>query len=139
METRQKFNFSPEPFLKMIKFIENHKIFAIIITILIAAEIFYFSSISLVPSAGPESGINLSIVYHFIIFFLLAFFLIASIKNKNQFKNKHMIIALLISLIYAISDEVHQLFVPGRFFSIKDILTDLLGILVAILIYPKKK
>ena len=39
--------------------------------------------------------------------------------------------ALLGSFAYALSDEVHQLFVPGRAFQIPDLLLDLLGILIA--------
>ena len=40
---------------------------------------------------------------------------------------KFWIIAILICFIYAISDEVHQMFVPGRACMIKDIVIDTLG------------
>ena len=118
-------------------YIEKRKAIPIILVILIAIEIFYFSSISAVPSTKPESPINLSVIYHAIVFFLFTFFLMASIKNKNKFKIKYLILVFTISLVYAISDEVHQIFVPGRFSDIKDVLIDLIGILFAILIYPK--
>ena len=36
------------------------------------------------------------------------------------------------SFAYALSDEVHQLFVPGRAFQIPDLLLDLLGILIGL-------
>lgn len=39
--------------------------------------------------------------------------------------------AFIIGLFYAISDEVHQLFVPGREASIFDVLIDTTGIVVA--------
>lgn len=122
----------------MIKFLEERKYLSWIITILIAAEIFYFSSISSVPGGTPAEGFNLAIVYHSIVFFLLSFFLLISIKGKNKMKTKYIIWTIAISLIYAISDEVHQLFVPGRVAGIKDILIDSAGILIATIIYPKK-
>lgn len=43
--------------------------------------------------------------------------------------------ALLICVIYAISDEVHQLFVPGRGGQVKDVLIDSAGAVVGILGY----
>jgi len=126
--------------LQMIKFLEKHKVVAIILTILIAVEIFYFSAKTAVPGAELSSLINPAIIYHTIVFFLFTFFLTASIKNKNEIlKPKQIILIFTISLIYAISDEVHQLFVPGRVASIKDVLIDLFGVLLALLIYPKKK
>lgn len=41
--------------------------------------------------------------------------------------NKNILKAIIICFIYAISDEVHQLFIIGRSFQIKDILIDTLG------------
>lgn len=120
----------------MLPYLEKHKTLAIILTILIAAEIFYFSSLSSVPGT-PGKAINISVIYHFTVFFLFTIFLTTSIKNKKLPK-KQIILILGISLIYAISDELHQLFVPGRFTSIKDIIVDLIGSIIAILIYPKK-
>ncbi len=42
------------------------------------------------------------------------------------------------SFLYAISDEVHQYFVPGRTASFGDVLIDGCGIMLAILIYRKR-
>jgi len=126
--------------LQMIKFLEKNKYAAIILTVLIAIEIFYFSAKTAVPGGEQASTLNLALAYHSIVFFLFTFFLAASIKNKNEIlKPKQIILIFTISLIYAISDEVHQLFVPGRVASIKDVLIDLFGVLLALLIYPKKK
>ena len=51
-------------------------------------------------------------------------------------------LSTLICLLYAISDEVHQIFIPGRSCQIRDIIIDLLGALCGILIiylYNKRK
>lgn len=124
--------------MSTLKYLEKHRVIPLIILLLLAVEIFYFSSISSTPES-PVKGINLSIIYHIIVFFLFTFFLIILIKGNAKLKPKHIIWVLIISIIYAISDEVHQLFVPGRFSTIKDVLIDCIGILLAILIYPKRR
>lgn len=116
----------------MINPFEKNKIISIIFTILIAGEIFFFSNLSGPP--GAKSPI-ISIAYHFIVFFLLAFFLFSSVNGKEKIKLRDLIIVIIISILYALSDEFHQSFVPGRDAGIKDILTDTAGIFSSILIY----
>ena len=65
----------------------------------------------------------------------LAIFLLTAISGKKRIKAKYLIVVLIISVIYAISDEFHQLFIPGRSGSISDIIIDLSGILFSILVY----
>jgi VanZ family protein len=45
------------------------------------------------------------------------------------------LLIILFSIVYAISDEFHQLFVVGRTCSLSDVLIDSIGILLAGLIY----
>ena len=118
----------------MIKWFKKKRTMPLIMTILIAIEIFYFSSR---PGSigGIGGGIDISKRYHFIVFFLFSFFLFATIKGNKRIKIKHFLIVLIISISYAILDEIHQLFVPLRDFSIKYILTNTLGIFSSILIY----
>ena len=117
----------------MIKWLEKKRIISLIITILIAVEIFYFSSLS--GDVGIGGDIYISKIYHFVVFFLFSFFLFATIKGNKRIKIKHFLIVLIVSLSYAILDEVHQLFVPFRDFSIKDILTNTSGIFSSIITY----
>ncbi len=118
----------------MISWFEKHNKISWSITILIAIIIFYISSLTFPP--GPPGVINIkSYIYHFFAFFFLAGFLLISL-TKGKIQNKTLTtLAILLSIIYAISDETHQLFVPGRFFSLEDILTDSAGILFAGMIY----
>jgi len=120
-------------FVSMIKWIEKNKSFALIITILIIIEIFYFSSLSFGNGGGGNTWIPR--FYHFTIFFLLGFFIFMTIKGDKKIRTKHLIIVLIISITYAILDELHQLFVPFRSFSINDILTDTTGIFSSIITY----
>lgn len=119
----------------MIKWFEKHSLFSWIIVLALAIIIFYLSSLSFQYGApGPDWRIK-PFLYHLTIFFLLSFFLTISLI-KGQLKNKKLIfLALTISVLYAITDEIHQLFVPGRYCSISDILTDSAGIFSAGLIY----
>lgn len=41
----------------------------------------------------------------------------------------------LFSLIYSVSDEIHQIFVPGRAGQVRDVFIDSLGIVVGVLVY----
>jgi len=109
----------------------KEKVFYAIMALIVAILIFLVSNI---PSPTQEiTRFNLSTIYHFGVFFMLTFFLTLTLVNK-KFNNKILLIIMLVSLIYAISDEFHQLFVMGRFTSISDVLTDITGSLFSILI-----
>lgn len=41
---------------------------------------------------------------------------------------------LIIGLIYGLSDEIHQHFVPGRMPDINDLVNDMIGVLVAVIV-----
>ena len=115
----------------MINWFEKHNKTSWAITILIAGIIFYLSSITFAPSTSTYAW--KAFAYHFYAFlFLSAFLHISLSKGKTK---KYFFPAILILILYAISDEVHQLFVPGRACTILDILVDLTGILFASLIY----
>ncbi|MBR3280633.1 MAG: VanZ family protein [Clostridia bacterium] len=66
---------------------------------------------------------------HFTIYFILAVFVSSAIKNFTiRFPLKAIIIvAIGFCFLYSITDEIHQLFVPGRSGNIKDCLIDTLG------------
>jgi hypothetical protein len=120
-------------FNSIISVFETYWFFSLLIAVLIAGFILYISSI---PSYGFPTGLGLlPKVYHLVIFALLAFFLSLAIIRK-QINNKYLIIiVLLLSIAYAISDELHQSFVPGRHCAIKDVFIDTTGILISIIFY----
>ena len=126
----------------MIKLFEKHKIVPLILTILIAVEIFYFSSIPGSLEVGKEIS-WLPVAYHFIVFFLFNFFLLTTIKGKKGLTAKMVLTSIIISVLYAILDEFHQTFTPLRNASITDILIDSAGILfstfLSLIIYKNKK
>ena len=122
----------------MINFLEKKRYFAVILFLLIAIEIFYISSIEI--SADPRLGMKLRpTVYHITVFFLFNFFLIISLNKQKKLNLKLISFAILISVIYAVLDEIHQAFTPGRVPSIKDVMLDSVGIFFSALTYIKIK
>ena len=102
-----------------------NKSLSLIFLILIAIEIFYVSSLSF---SGGSGGFSITpTIYHAVVFFLFTFF---ALKSTNK-----IIIPILIAIFYAILDEVHQIFVPGRSPSIGDVLIDSVGIFAAVIVY----
>jgi hypothetical protein len=96
------------------------------------AAIFYFSSMSNPPVPGIAIQLfssNTSTVLHFIEYSILSFMLgIALRHSKNAFFSRNAyLLAIVIAGLYGISDELHQLFVPGRYCTLSDALTDFVG------------
>lgn len=119
----------------MIEWLEKNRKIALLLTLLITIEIFHFSSLSGVAGAGTGGGNWIPRIYHFVIFFLFSFFLFVAIKGNKKVKINHLLLVLIISVSHAILDEVHQMFVPFRYPSFSDILTNSLGIFFSVLIY----
>ena len=68
-------------------------------------------------------------------------YLILGMLSINMIKNYHKpnYYAIIICSIYAISDEIHQLYVPGRNCQIKDIIIDIIGSLIGIYLLCKQR
>lgn len=116
---------------KMLHLLEKHFKVSLLITFLIAIFIFSISSLTF---EGTSAGFGWkTILYHFVVFFLLAFFLLPALvqgKSKN-----FILLSIILAILYGVSDEIHQLFVPGRNCSFSDIMVNSAGILSASLIY----
>ena len=73
-------------------------------------------------------------IAHFTLYTILGGFVSAAIFNTNL-KNwvYRIVISAGIGLVYSITDEIHQLFVPGRAFQLIDILVDSTGALIGVI------
>lgn len=69
---------------------------------------------------------------HFFAYLILGILVINALKSNGIKGYKSFFIALLICIVYAISDEVHQLFVPGRAGQVKDVMIDSAGAIVGV-------
>ncbi|WMW23227.1 VanZ family protein [Methanolobus mangrovi] len=142
----------------------NKKNILIALTILYAGFIFYLSSQSnlSVPSSmfkiplmyqladilknmGLVSIIdiaeyaytNMDKVAHMFLYFGLGVLLHLTFRNSENIvlKRYAAIFAVLLGIIYGITDEFHQSFVPGRTSSIHDLLADGIGVTIAQIIF----
>jgi VanZ family protein len=74
-----------------------------------------------------------SYVMHF-----LEFFILATLVLRVYYPARYCFsLAISVSFLFALSDEFHQLFVPGRTFSLFDLAADFLGSLFVIVFKDK--
>lgn len=72
---------------------------------------------------------------HFTIYTIAGINMMGFINTYNLKKKNKIISVLLVGVIYAISDEFHQMFSGGRMPAIKDILIDSFGVLIGICVF----
>jgi len=90
--------------------------------------IFYLSSLSEF-STGFVGGFDVFLKksWHVFAFFVLTALVYRAFRTYKFSKSDSYILGILFSFIYAISDEIHQLFVLGRHGRVTDVLIDLTG------------
>ncbi len=72
---------------------------------------------------------------HFLAYFFLTLLLTLAIHFQSKFRQlsgRPFITAVILIFIYATADELHQLFIPGRFCDLYDWLADILGGMIGI-------
>lgn len=72
---------------------------------------------------------------HFTIYTIAGINMMGFINTYNLKKKNKIISVLLVGVIYAISDEFHQMFSGGRTPAIKDIFIDSFGVLIGICVF----
>lgn len=73
-------------------------------------------------------------VYHLLAYLVYGGMLMLAMQTFQISPRARMICALIVGLVFAASDEVHQAFVPGRTADIVDWCADALGIIIAVVI-----
>lgn len=69
---------------------------------------------------------------HFFIYLILGILVDNGLRSRGRMGYKRIGLAIIICTIYAISDEIHQLFIPGRAGQVKDVFIDSMGALAGI-------
>lgn len=72
---------------------------------------------------------------HFFAYMVLGILIAIAFVKSGINGYKVYVFSLVACILYASSDEIHQLFVPGRGCQFKDVMIDSLGALVGIVIY----
>ena len=80
---------------------------------------------------------------HFTLYFILGVLVFLFVKDFTVINYKVVLISIIVVLLYSISDEVHQLFVPGRSGEVLDVMIDTMGGFISCnilyLIYRRKR
>lgn len=72
---------------------------------------------------------------HFFAYLVLGILTFNGLKDSGIAGGRGFILALIICILYAISDEIHQLFIPGRSGQVTDVVIDGMGSLVGVILY----
>ena len=128
---------------------------SIILVIIWALIIFIMSSFNAEESANQSNFIvniiasifninNISLLSliirklaHFTEYLILGV-LVINMFTKNNVRKSYLL-SILLCIIYATSDEIHQIFTPGRACQIKDILIDSIGSITGIYLFKLLK
>ena len=71
---------------------------------------------------------------HFVLYTLGGMLITTMFINFKEYITKTKIASFLLGATYAITDEIHQLFIPGRSGEIRDVLIDSTGVLLGVFI-----
>jgi len=98
--------------------------------------IFNWLSISVLPQTLDRLNFLLRKTAHLSEYAILAMILYHSIKpaDDRSWSRRSAFVALLVSGIYSLTDEFHQVFVPGRHASLYDCLLDTTGAFLGLLL-----
>jgi VanZ family protein len=103
-----------------------------------AALLFWASSRPRLPL--PEWGLGFEDkLAHFLAFGLLAFLVHRALSKPHTLVSKAALVAGLLSGAYALTDEWHQSFVPGRYFDLWDLAFDVAGIVVVLWVAGRRR
>ena len=73
-------------------------------------------------------------IAHFSIYTLVGLLLMGLLSTYKIKENWRIMLSVFLGMIYAISDEIHQGFTPGRLPRIADVYIDTLGVILGILL-----
>ncbi|MBP2075844.1 VanZ family protein [Oceanobacillus polygoni] len=96
----------------------------------------------IIEKVVPNEDLDVSSIHHlirknahFFIYFFLGMLVLHALRTSKDTRYQTIGLALLFCVLYAISDEIHQLFIPGRGAQVKDVLIDSAGAGVGIVGY----
>ena len=76
---------------------------------------------------------------HFVEYAILAFLLMRALTMTFPPTTNISLLTIVLAMVFALSDEIHQIFVPGRAFQVVDLVIDLLGVLFGVFLYTRLK
>lgn len=117
----------------MFEYLEKRKIWLVYIP-LTFYWLILFTATSLPAYDLPKLGIS-DKINHLLAYFLLAILLNLTLmyQRKSRFLfEKAALVTIIICLLYGALDEIHQMFIPGRFAEILDWVADASGAILGV-------
>lgn len=65
-------------------------------------------------------------------YLMLGFLVVRAVAWNSAIRAGNFLLSVGLSFLYALSDEIHQIYVPGRAFQVADLLLDLTGITIGV-------
>jgi len=116
---------------KLLEKLEARRGLTSLLALSYASIIYYFSSLP----TPPTGGLNVSmLLLHFIEYLGFGFVVLLALRGR-VLRASAPRIALALSALYAVSDELHQFFVPGRIASVFDVYADWMGCFAGVGLY----
>jgi VanZ family protein len=105
------------------------------LVVFVYCTLIFFLSSQKIPQGMP-GFVGMDFILHFLEYGLLAFLMCWMLsKESNAYVKKYLfVLSWLLTVLYGISDEVHQSFVPTRHMSLWDLAADILGATVVLVI-----
>ncbi len=94
--------------------------------IFLSYSIFIFILSSIPGKDIPSQASNYSLIFHFILYFFYGFVIYLFFRSHVN--------SILFGVIFALTDEIHQYFVPGRSCDPVDFLVDSIAIILSIFV-----
>jgi len=117
-----------------------HAMFCWLAVALWMTAIFVISaSPSVATSLEPAYDFSVKKFGHVVVYGILTALLFGALRLRISRKVHAVLLTAVIAMLYALSDEWHQTFVPGRSGSLRDVGFDALGVLGGALWFGKSK
>jgi len=119
----------------LIKFLEKHKIYFVYIPLVLYwCVLLVLTSIpgKYAPNIGVSDKIEHSGAY--LVLAVLVNFTYMFQRKIPEFYKKPVIFTFFTIVFYGLVDEIHQMFIPGRMADVRDLIADVIGGIVGILI-----
>jgi VanZ family protein len=103
-----------------------------------AIIIFCFSGRSSAPQVSHKPGVQFAIQKfgHMTEYAILAFFIRLPLRRHHKWPLRNVtFLAIVFAFLYAVSDEWHQYFIPGRTAMLADVIIDTTGATIAMLAF----
>lgn len=95
--------------------------------------IFILSSLSTVPKAPSLSAEITAIAGHLVAYAVLSILIFFGLGTAFRDVSRRAFWAFVLSVLYGVSDEIHQSFVAGRDASVFDVMADATGAILGLL------